>query len=171
MCQGGDFTAGNGTAPLYFSIPDRTHLNRCLTGTGGESIYGEKFEDEAFAVNHTKPFLLSMVSIFLILFSPNQSGLNFWQANAGPGTNGSQFFITVAATSHLDKKHVVFGEVIMGKSIGRYFHIELPRILLTSYQSAKSKTSQQHRETSQQHQLSSQIAVSSLLKNWPSSAL
>ncbi|SCU92759.1 LANO_0E02014g1_1 [Lachancea nothofagi CBS 11611] len=75
---------------------DFTNFN----GTGGESIYGEKFEDENFTLKHDRPFLLSM-------------------ANAGPNTNGSQAFLTCVPTPHLDGKHVVFGELIQGKRIAR----------------------------------------------------
>eukprot|EP00392_Amoebophrya_sp_AT5.2_P004284 g4292.t1 len=112
MCQGGDFTAGN--------------------GTGGESIYGAKFADENFNLKHTGPASGDLISegsqepslriAFFADFPPtlaadlNSMGI-LSMANAGPNTNGSQFFLCTVQTQWLDGKHCVFGSVVEGMDV------------------------------------------------------
>ena len=115
MIQGGDFTAGN--------------------GTGGESIYGEKFEDENFELKHEKPFLLSMANAgpgglrhTCRMMYEKADGLKGQtdrrygiqtQTLSAPQAKSTEFFMTTVKTPHLDGKHVVFGEVLNGKGIVR----------------------------------------------------
>ena len=110
LLQGGDFTRGD--------------------GTGGKSIYGEKFADENFKLKHTKAGVLSMANAGAQPFSiaggcfmlRSHAGADTWRAT-GPDTNGSQFFICTVPTPHLDGRHVVFGLVLEGMDVVRKIEV------------------------------------------------
>ncbi|KAM1091177.1 hypothetical protein ACFX2J_018497 [Malus domestica] len=110
LCTGERGIGPHTNAPLYYKVVCFHHVIRGFmiqggdisagNGSGGELIYGLKFEDENFDIKHERKWMLSM-------------------ANKGPDTNGSQFFITTTRTSHLDGKHVAFGKVIKGMGVVR----------------------------------------------------
>ena len=102
MCQGGDFTNHN--------------------GTGGKSIYGDRFEDENFELTHEGKGILSMANagkrvVHLCVAMLHLQDIYLTDLILGPNTNGSQFFICTADTPWLDGRHVVFGKVVEGLDV------------------------------------------------------